>query len=167
MPRSQNPKYRRPLSVKAKKLALLTAENVGKPIDEQKTKAAIAREAGYKVNADGFSPTANYTLKHPAAVEIIKRAFKKAGITPALKAKTVAEAMKATDQRDFLNRDGDVVSGPARPDHRVRLMAVERANKMDGTEAAARGEEDGPGHISVTALVAIVNQERSKRGLEP
>ena len=91
-------------------------------------------QAGAEQNAKISSVRANHLLKLPAIQQYLREVMWKAGISDEKIALRISEGLDATTQKEFMTKDGEVMSGEEKPDFEQRGKYIDRALRVQGID---------------------------------
>ena len=84
------------------------------------------------------------TFNLPAVQAYFRTIMQEGGLTDALIVKRIKERMDATVKKEFLTKEGEIISGEERPDHEQRGRAIDQALRLQGLD---KPPEPGAAHM--------------------
>ena len=122
-----------------------------------------ARIAGYSGDDNQLGVQASTNLRNPKIQQSIEEALDAQGCTLDLAAVAVAEGLRATKQRSFLDKHGNILSTDPEPNHAIRLaaskirFAVRSKSSVPSDGAAAEVSREEGIQIATELLLKVAS----------
>ena len=110
------------------------------------------------------------TIKKTPVQEYLQKILDKAGATDEVVARVIAEGLSATNQREFLAKNGDdskIITGKEKPDFAQRHTTAMDVMRLKGNLQSAQEVEAGGNTFNLFQTIINARKERGLDGGEP